>query len=113
MTYNEFKERLGSCPFYVTIKSVIDLEGNNVSFQSGTILDFQGGGFVNSSNDAATLNLKNTTIKGLYDRIIHSSNVGTIDITNIPVGTYRYDSTSLKPVWWNGTAWVDATGTPV
>lgn len=29
------------------------------------------------------------------------------------VGTMAFDSTTKKPIWWNGSAWVDATGTNV
>ena len=28
-------------------------------------------------------------------------------------GNIFFDTTLNKPIWWNGTAWVDATGTPV
>jgi hypothetical protein len=28
-------------------------------------------------------------------------------------GLYFFDETLNKPIWWTGTAWVDATGTPV
>lgn len=28
-------------------------------------------------------------------------------------GQFFFDQTLDKPIWWNGTAWVDATGTPV
>ena len=28
-------------------------------------------------------------------------------------GTYYFDTTLGKPIWWNGTAWVDATGATV
>ena len=27
-------------------------------------------------------------------------------------GASVFDTTLGKPIWWNGTAWVDATGTP-
>lgn len=33
--------------------------------------------------------------------------------TSVPAGTHVYDSTLSKPVWSNGTAWTDATGTPI
>ena len=32
---------------------------------------------------------------------------------NLYVGLSCFDTTLGKPIWWNGTAWVDATGTPV
>ena len=30
---------------------------------------------------------------------------------NIDIGTFFFDTTIGKPVWWNGSKWVDATGT--
>lgn len=33
--------------------------------------------------------------------------------TSVPAGTHVYDTTLGKPVWSNGTAWTDATGTPI
>lgn len=43
---------------------------------------------------------------------------GKGDISNLTLSTYDkglqfYDIVNDKPVWWNGTAWVDATGTAV
>ena len=32
---------------------------------------------------------------------------------NIFVGYQYFDTTLSKPIWWNGTAWVDATGATV
>ena len=29
------------------------------------------------------------------------------------IGTVHFDTTLGKPIWWDGTDWVDATGTPV
>ena len=33
--------------------------------------------------------------------------------TNVDVGFDYFDATLGKPIYWNGTVWVDATGTPV
>lgn len=33
--------------------------------------------------------------------------------SNAPIGTCYYDETIGKPIWWNGTLWIDATGTSV
>lgn len=30
--------------------------------------------------------------------------------TDVDIGDHVYDSTIKKPLWWNGTAWVDALG---
>lgn len=43
-------------------------------------------------------------------------NGGVCDLTALPShckGVQSFDSNSNKPVWWNGTAWVDATGANV
>lgn len=40
-------------------------------------------------------------------------NGGVCDLTTLPShckGVQSFDSRSNKPIWWNGTAWVDATG---
>lgn len=34
-------------------------------------------------------------------------------INGVAVGQMAYDTTLLKPIWWNGTAWTDANGTVV
>ena len=31
----------------------------------------------------------------------------------LQTGQYYFDTTVGKPIWWNGTIWVDATGTAV
>lgn len=33
--------------------------------------------------------------------------------TNIPVGFQYFDTTLNKPIWWNGSAWIDSTGATV
>ena len=33
--------------------------------------------------------------------------------TDVTIGLQYFDTTLGKPIWWNGTAWVDATGTVV
>lgn len=37
----------------------------------------------------------------------------TIRPANVYNGYYYFDTTLNKPIWWNGSAWVDATGTTV
>lgn len=34
-------------------------------------------------------------------------------ITGLQVGQFYFDTTLGIPIWWNGTDWVDATGTVV
>lgn len=33
--------------------------------------------------------------------------------SSLPAGTHVYDTTLSKPIWSNGTVWVDATGAPI
>lgn len=40
-------------------------------------------------------------------------NSSSTRVSNPPTGTAQFDPTSGKPVWFNGTVWVDATGTAV
>lgn len=32
--------------------------------------------------------------------------------TNLYVGKVYFDTTLVYPIWWDGSQWVDATGTP-
>ena len=34
-------------------------------------------------------------------------------LSGVDVGFQYFDTTLNKPIWWNGTAWVDATGAEV
>jgi hypothetical protein len=38
--------------------------------------------------------------------------LGIIPGTELSVGTTFYDTTIVKPVWWDGTQWVDVNGVP-
>jgi hypothetical protein len=42
-------------------------------------------------------------------RVLNSTSIKAIK--NKFIGMYFFDTTNNKPVWWNGTNWVDATGT--
>lgn len=35
---------------------------------------------------------------------------GDLPTTNVEIGDRVYNSTTKKPLWWNGTNWVDALG---
>ena len=37
----------------------------------------------------------------------------TVRPTNAEIGTQFFDATLGKPIWWDGTSWVDSTGTSV
>lgn len=51
----------------------------------------------------------------LYNASGTSTNRPTSRLTNDfqTIGFQYFDTTLNKPIWWNGTAWVDATGTNV
>lgn len=74
----------------------------------------------NFSPDAAyVLNQHKSATKRLINKICNllPGMVVSGPTTNRPVlsannpGAMYFDTTLGKPVWWNGTAWVDATGT--
>lgn len=86
----------------------------NVNFDPATCnLEFD----VNliSGTYVGNLAAKNITIRsgafGFYTPTIHTN---TSNRVVAPIsGQCMFDSTIGKPIWWNGTAWVDATGTVV
>ena len=51
--------------------------------------------------------IKNLKYKGSYS--------GTTEkrLSGVDVGFQYFDTTLGKPIWWNGSAWVDATGQEV
>jgi len=65
--------------------------------------------------------LKNVFTKATKDEItdkiesFYPLNVATADrpTLNLVDGRSIFDSTLNKPIWWNGSVWVDATGTTV
>ena len=84
----------------------IDLGGENFSMPANCTLDFQGGKIING-----TLTLNNT-------KVLPNGCVITDYIQSSISGTYAkgqqlYDITLNKPIWWTGSAWVDATGATV
>lgn len=42
-----------------------------------------------------------------------SSQRQRLDTSNLPVGHSVFDTTIMKPTWWNGNGWTDATNTSV
>lgn len=54
-------------------------------------------------------NLFNTGI----NKVVDTNPILNDYIKSVNIGTSVFNKTLGKPVWWNGTAWVDATGTPV
>jgi hypothetical protein len=53
-------------------------------------------------------------IEFLRDRFASDLSGTTLERPTVEATGYRYfDVTLGKPIWWNGTHWVDATGTSV
>jgi hypothetical protein len=44
---------------------------------------------------------------------VQSNNTANRPTTNLYAGFQYYDTTLGKPIWYNGTAWTDSTGTVV
>lgn len=65
-----------------------DLNGATINIPEGSVLNFQGGSFNNGTF--------------IYNRP-----------TKVNIGFSHFDTTLNKPIWWNGSKWVDATGTTV
>ena len=69
-----------------------DLNGQNIEIPEGSILSFKGGSFNNGI-------------------IIYNNRI--IDASNIIYSAQYFDAESGRPIWWNGTSWVDATGAEI
>lgn len=83
-----------------------DLDGEEITIPEGCVLQFEGGTISNG-----TIALNGTKI------LPNGCNISDY-ITATITGTYKkgqclYDESLGKPIWYNGTAWVDATGTEV
>lgn len=79
-------------------------------------------------NSQLKISVKYSSTKGFFfyitykvDDLTYKLNIASIDMNKIGVqtlnrytkGAYKFDTTANKPVWWNGSAWVDATGVTV
>lgn len=68
----------------------------------GCILEFDGGQFIN-----AYLRLNGAAVLPSYNCLETDGNV----LMGSPcAGTYRWDSDAGRPLWFNGSSWVDALG---
>ena len=57
---------------------------------------------------------KYNTLEESWPRIADATTiVSMFDTSVIPAGLEVFRTDLNKPTYWNGTAWVDATGTPV
>ena len=93
---------LSSANTRYVIKFDYDLGGETITVPDGCILEFDGGSVANG-----TLTLKNDTI--VIDAL-HSVSTSTTRPSIKHKGFQTFDLTLGIPLWWNGTAWVDATG---
>lgn len=50
------------------------------------------------------------TSGGVYNALYKSGTTAQRPTTNLVVGMQYFDTTLGQPIWWNGTAWVDALG---
>lgn len=117
---NSFKESFNyaaNTNSAITLTSIIDLGGADYNLPNNSIVVIQSGGFINTADTPVTLNLNNAKVIGDINDIISKFNAGlnkgAITISGVAKGSYKYDKTNNKPLWYDGTAWVDATGTPV
>ena len=84
--------------FYITAIS-------NITLASGTLTSF-----TSIPEDAVDLPIYNT--KGINIKYNESGTTKSRP-SYPPEGFQYYDTTLHKPIWWNGTQWIDGTNTPV
>lgn len=92
----------------------IDLKGKTLTVPDNSVLNFIGGAIGNGTiigNKTKVINLN-------VDRIVLSGtwfDSGTTSNrpTNVLVGFQYFDTTINKPIFWNGSKWIDATGATV
>lgn len=100
----------------VTIDGIlyIDLKGETITIPENSVLNFIGGAIGNGTiigNKTKVINLN-------VDRIVLSGtwfDSGTTSNrpTNVLVGFQYFDTTINKPIFWDGSKWIDATGATV
>jgi hypothetical protein len=92
----------------------IDLKGETLTIPENSVLNFIGGAIGNGTiigNKTKVINLN-------VDRIILSgtwfdSGITSNRPTNVLVGFQYFDTTVNKPIFWDGSKWIDATGATV
>lgn len=92
----------------------IDLKGETLTIPENSVLNFIGGAIGNGiiiGNKTKVINLN-------VDRIVLSGtwfDSGTTSNrpTNVLVGFQYFDTTINKPIFWDGSKWIDATGATV
>lgn len=91
-----------------------DLKGETLTIPENSVLNFIGGAIGNGTiigNKTKVINLN-------VDRIILSgtwfdSGITSNRPTNVLVGFQYFDTTVNKPIFWDGSKWIDATGATV
>lgn len=91
-----------------------DLKGETLTIPENSVLNFIGGAIGNGTiigNKTKVINLN-------VDRIILSgtwfdSGITSNRPTNVLVGFQYFDTTINKPIFWDGSKWIDATGATV
>ena len=72
---------------------------------------------LNTNVEVSVTNLTNPDTSNYVHTLIRGFGSGQStqkpDGTNIGIGYQFFDETNKKPIWWNGSAWVDATGATV
>lgn len=92
----------------------IDLKGETLTIPENSVLNFIGGAIGNGTiigNKTKVINLN-------VDRIVLSgtwfdSGITSNRPTNVLVGFQYFDTTVNKPIFWDGSKWIDATGATV
>lgn len=128
---------IAGCRFYSTAAREILLSGGAISlhmgsnfFQTGANYTFEATAAVTLTGQIASLsNIVDGGSIGLYADSTTEAIVSPLVINRGPseanqgpttsrptsnrgVGGAFFDTTLGKPIWWNGTTWVDATGVP-
>ena len=112
-----FASKLNSFTKNNTIYNIvryIDLKGETLTIPENSVLNFIGGAIGNGTiigNKTKVINLN-------VDRIILSgtwfdSGITSNRPTNVLVGFQYFDTTVNKPIFWDGSKWIDATGATV
>lgn len=91
-----------------------DLKGETLTIPENSVLNFIGGAIGNGTiigNKTKVINLN-------VDRIVLSgtwfdSGITSNRPTNVLVGFQYFDTTVNKPIFWDGSKWIDATGATV
>ena len=89
----------------IIIGNSADLEAINPATYKNTIFVFADK--IGAYKMAASGNLKGAKYRGQLTGALDSRPTG------IEAGFQYFDTTLNKPIWWNGSAWVDATGATV